>query len=106
MKIKVQNFRMLKDCTVDIEDNLSLIIGKNNCGKTSLLLALDKFLNNSGTKHVFTFDDFNNEFKQDLKKHIAGEGDVPPLLGISLKVFIEYDDDDDLANIGNKVIMD
>jgi len=43
-KIKVDNFRLLKEFEIDIEDNLSLVIGKNNCAKTSLLTILERFL--------------------------------------------------------------
>ena len=39
-KITVQNFRLLKDFSIDLEKELSLIIGKNNSGKTSLLYLL------------------------------------------------------------------
>lgn len=46
-KIIVRNFRLLKDFSIDLEDGLSLVIGKNNVGKTSLLLILDQFI---GTK--------------------------------------------------------
>lgn len=43
--VKVQNFRLLKNFSIDLEKELSLVIGKNNCGKTSLLQILDKVLN-------------------------------------------------------------
>lgn len=39
-RIKVQNFRLLKDFSIDIQKELSLIVGKNNVGKTSLLVVL------------------------------------------------------------------
>lgn len=108
-KIKVNNFRLLKDIVVDLEDDLSIILGKNNCGKTSLLLILDRFLGNNSGKAAFTFDDFNTDFKEDLKSRIENpqrDGEEYLLPGISLKLFIEYDEHDDLSNIGNKVIMD
>ncbi len=108
-RIKVQNFRLLKDISVDLEDDLSIILGKNNCGKTSLLLILDRFLGNNAGKPAFTFDDFNTDFKEDLKSRIENpqrDGEEYLLPGISLKLFIEYDEHDDLSNIGNKVIMD
>ena len=47
IKIEVQNYRLLKDFSIDLEDALSLVVGKNNCGKTSLLSVMDKFLNSS-----------------------------------------------------------
>lgn len=103
-KIRVKNFRLLQDISVDLEKELSLIIGKNNSGKTSLLLILKKFLG-STVKPPFKFDDFNIKFKADLEETIKND-DSFIASGISLKVFIEYDDKDNLSNIGNKVIMD
>jgi putative ATP-dependent endonuclease of OLD family len=103
-KVKIENFRLLKDLSIDIEDKLTLVLGKNNCGKTSLLLILDKFLNNKS----FSYDDFNLEFRASLEQQIlAGwtAGDKE-LQGISLKIFITYDKDDDLSAVGNTVIMD
>lgn len=41
-EIKVENFRLLKEFQLELEDDLSLLIGKNNVGKTSLLVVLDK----------------------------------------------------------------
>ena len=41
-KIDINNFRLLKQTSINCEKELSLIIGKNNCGKTSLLSALSK----------------------------------------------------------------
>jgi len=108
-KIAVKNFRLLKNLSIDLEEDLSLIIGKNNCGKTSLLLVLDKFLGSGASKNSFSFDDFNVDFKEELKSIIEGDelgADAFPFLGISLKLFIEYGEADDLCNIGNKVIMD
>ena len=129
-KIVIKNFCLLKDIVIDIEDNLSLIIGKNNCGKTSFLRILDKFIGTGTAPKRFTFDDFNIDLKDQIKflvengitkssvphfiskkdkKEILGnnfDGSKINFIGISLKIFIEYDDLDDLSNIGNKVIMD
>lgn len=38
-KLQINNYRMLKDFNFDLEDELSLVIGKNNCGKTSMSLS-------------------------------------------------------------------
>ncbi|GGD64294.1 ATP-dependent endonuclease [Emticicia aquatilis] len=103
-KIEIENFRLLKDFSIDIEEELSLVIGKNNTGKTSILSVLDKFLNE---KNKFTYDDFNIGFKNDLERLINAL-DVPdefPPKGIKLKIFIEYNDKDDLSNV-SRVLMD
>ncbi|KAA9338796.1 ATP-dependent nuclease [Adhaeribacter soli] len=106
-KIKVNNFRLLKEFTLDVEKELSLIIGKNNCGKTSLLTILDKFLSEKTTNsRAFTCDDFNIDFQKKLKCIIESEDDLKvPFLGISLKLYIEYEESDNLANI-SQVMMD
>ena len=76
---------LLKDFSIDLEDDLSWVIGKNNTGKTSLLLLLERFL--SGKKNNFTFHDFNIEFQEEieaaLSKNIAKEDYNN--LGINLK---------------------
>lgn len=107
-KLRIRNFRLLKDVTLDLEQDLSLILGKNNCGKTSLLIILERFLGGAG-KPSFSFDDFSTAFKEQLRHRVESpaEDTLPfPAPGISLRVFIEYNEDDDLSNIGNKVIMD
>jgi predicted ATP-dependent endonuclease of OLD family len=104
-KIKVKNYRLLKDFELDLEESLSLIIGKNNCGKTSLLSILDKFIGSKSLSNNFKFDDFNSEFKDELKTKIESN-DETSSFGISLKLFIEYSDTDDLSNIGNSIMMD
>lgn len=104
-KIKVKNYRLLKDFELDLEEDLSLVLGKNNCGKTSLLSILDKFIGSKSNNNSFTFDDFNSEFKDELKTKIDSH-DESGFLGFYLKLFIEYDEHDDLSNIGNTVMMD
>jgi predicted ATP-dependent endonuclease of OLD family len=48
-KIEINNFRLLKNLKLDLEEDLSLVIGKNNTGKTSILSILDKILNANWT---------------------------------------------------------
>ena len=103
-KIKIQNFRLLKDFGIDLEDTLSLIIGKNNTGKTSLLSLLERFL--YGKQNNFTFHDFNIEFQgkieDALSKDIAKENYSN--LGINLKLYIEYFKSDNLGNLSDLIL--
>ncbi len=106
-EIKVENYRLLKDFSIDLENDLSLVIGKNNTGKTSLLSVMDKFLNQSD-KSKFTYDDFNIDCKDKLKDIIKEETineETFKFIGIKLKIFIEYEKKDNLSNI-SKVMMD
>ncbi|MBN8685303.1 MAG: AAA family ATPase [Chitinophagales bacterium] len=104
IKIEVENFRLLKKFSMDLEEDLSLVIGKNNTGKTSILSILDKFLNE---KSKFSYDDFNIDFKNELEALIKSV-DIPEEFtpkGIKLKLFIEYNEKDDLSNV-SRVLMD
>lgn len=107
IKLHIENFRSLRNLEVDLEEYLSIIVGKNNAGKTSLLVALERFLSSSNSS--FDFDDFNLDFRQHvlaLAENKIQPGSPYPFCGIRLRVFIEYSDDDDLGNVGDKVIMD
>lgn len=106
-KIQVDNYRLLKNFSIDLEDELSLVIGKNNTGKTSILSVLEKFLNQS-EKNKFYFDDFNIDFKEELKNLIEGDFIVESdykAKGIKLKLFIQYTETCNLENV-SKVMMD
>lgn len=110
MKIKeiiIENFRLLKEFRLELEDDLSLLIGKNNVGKTSLLVVLDKFLNYGETKK-FQYNDFNLDFRSELKKMIENdkvEQNDYKELGIRLRLLIEYNNEDDLEYI-SPILMD
>lgn len=106
-QIQVQNYRLLKDFILDLEEELSLVLGKNNTGKTSILSVLEKFINSEKSK--FTSEDFNLVFKNLLKnlienKHEITEEEFNELgkdLGIKLRLVIQYFDKDDLSNISD-----
>lgn len=106
-KVQVENYRLLKNFSIDLEDELSLVIGKNNTGKTSILSVLDKFLNQS-EKNKFYFDDFNIDFKKEVQGLIEGdaieESDYEEK-GIKLKLFIQYTETCNLENV-SRVMMD
>lgn len=107
-KLQIENYRLLKSFSVDLEDELSLILGKNNTGKTSILSALEKFIGQVD-KNKFTFNDFNIEYKAELKSLLESGTEIAEAdytaSGIKLKVFIKYNETDDLSNI-SRVLMD
>lgn len=105
-KMKVKNFRLLKKFELDFKDELSLVIGKNNCGKTSALIILDKMLNSSKVM----WEDINLECQKELYEKIidfdiSEQEKVTSLETVNLQLFIEYDDNDSYANI-QKFMMD
>lgn len=106
-KIVINNFRLLKNTEIDLEKELSLIIGKNNCGKTSILTVLTKFLGEQSTTNNFNYDDFNIDFQNELFQCVdknVGTWRGRTCQGIELYVFIQYDDADNLANISSLML--
>lgn len=96
IKLYVENYRALKNCLVDISDDLTVVIGKNNTGKTSLAGILSKFLGGAS----FVYDDLNLAAKKSLYAEVIGESVsevLPP--SMSLTLVIRYTDEDTLKNI-------
>jgi len=108
-KIIVRNFRLLKDFSIDLEDNLSLVIGKNNVGKTSLLLILDQFIGpRSEGKRSFRFNDLNLDAQEQLKEFMISPlltEDTYSPIAISMRLLISYTDRDNLSNV-SPLLMD
>lgn len=107
-KIHIKNFRLLKDTCIDIEKTLSLIIGKNNCGKTSVLSAMNKFIGEQSSSNNFTYDDFNSDFKAQIWKVVETQNyNWPEKIprGIELYLYIECEPEDNLSNV-EKIILD
>jgi len=63
--LKVKNFRALDDVTLNIENDLTLIVGKNNTGKTSVFEILNFFLVQE--KRELKFENFSHNSYLDFK---------------------------------------
>ena len=66
-EIHVENFRLLKDVNVILDPNLTLIVGKNNTGKTSFANLIKKVI--SEEKSI-SINDYPLECRDDLYKTI------------------------------------
>lgn len=64
-QIQIKNFRLLDNATVNIEDDLTLIVGKNNTGKTSLFEIINIFTQQI---HDISFEDFSQSSYRIFKK--------------------------------------
>ena len=108
-KITVKNFRLLKDFSIDLEQEQSLIIGKNNSGKTSLLHLLHKILNWRDKGGCIHIDDFNIDYKKSLVDMLTNDENIKEEdyqeSGVRLRLYVKYTDYDDLSNVG-LIMMD
>lgn len=56
-KVKVEGFRLLQDVEIMLETNSTVIVGRNNSGKTSFTDVFDRFIGQSGAR--FRLEDFS-----------------------------------------------
>ncbi|MCE6989014.1 ATP-dependent endonuclease [Dyadobacter sp. CY323] len=113
MKIKsvdIKNFRLLKDVTLSLEDSTTVIVGRNNSGKTSLTEVFRRLIGDKNPS--FSLYDFSipsiSGFKTALKRKLEGKGDAEireVIPSIEIKITIEYPTDaEDLGALGDFVI--
>lgn len=96
--IEIHNFRILSDVKMEFGNNLCLMIGRNNTGKTSFLVLFEKFLNNLS----FDFNDFSVK-QRDKILHFDQYTDEAEL-AIQLILSIQYENKDDLCNISEFIL--
>jgi len=97
-KATVENFRLLKSCTLDLRKELSLLIGRNNTGKTSLLVLFEKFYKDQ--KFEYT------DFSVSLRDQIHAFGDATDIHDLSIRLVLEihYDDTDNLEHLSEFIL--
>lgn len=100
-KINIQNYRILKDFSLELKSELSLIVGKNNCGKTSVLSVLKKIIYERSS---LSWEDINLYHRKVIFENIKKVSDTPdselePILGINLQIWIQYSEEDSYQNI-------
>lgn len=122
-KIVIKNFRLLESPEIYLDDAITLIVGRNNSGKTSLTEIFYKFL--GPEKSQFRFEDFSISAYDNLREAVGKykeyeearakpeeeqvvfqkEKDYKSLIPkIELNIFIEYEEKDNLASL-QKFIM-
>lgn len=97
-RISVRNFRILQNSTLDFNRELCLMLGRNNTGKTSFMVIIEKFLKNG---------DFNfNDFSINLRSKLFAINDTTDVndLAIQLIMSIEYDEKDDLCHLSEFIL--
>lgn len=103
-KARVRNFRLLRDTTFELETDekkdLSILIGKNNSGKTSFIMAFDKFFRSQD----IDFNDFPIYLREKIL-NFNEETDIEEL-AIILELEIIYNENDNLNNISNFFVVD
>ena len=94
-KVRVQNYRLLKDVSLTFDNLITLIVGRNNTGKTSLAEVFRSFLTSSGPK--VRYEDFNQSalagFENALNAFVADKEEEtirPVVPAIQLELLLDY----------------
>ncbi|WP_018605559.1 ATP-dependent nuclease [Uliginosibacterium gangwonense] len=93
--VEVENFRLLHNVSLKLEDETTVVVGRNNCGKTSLSDVIRKFLSERST---FEIEDFSSacydNFCAAHRAHLRGASpeEVRALVpSINLRLHVSYD---------------
>jgi len=108
-QISIKNFRLLEDVELCLEDGATVIVGRNNSGKTSLTELFRRLLNEKAPR--FKLEDFSlgvhEQFWGAYELHGRGreEADIRQALPlISTILNVEYGKDEDLGPLADFVI--
>jgi putative ATP-dependent endonuclease of OLD family len=108
-KVAVKNFRLLHDIEVLLEKKTTVIVGRNNSGKTSLTEVMTRLLENRHS--TFRFEDFSfcahKQFWDALAAFAAkeSEDDVRKLLpAIEIQLTFSYDVDEPLGLMSDFIV--
>lgn len=105
-KIHIENYRLLTNIDIFLDRVLTLIVGKNNTGKTSVINLIRKVLNEEKTLSI---DDYPLECRSRLydviEKYWAGEIDQSEvkqqIAETSISFYIDYSEEDDDQPLGS-----
>lgn len=110
-KIAIKNYRLLTDATLQVDENTTLIVGRNNTAKTSFFHCMDSVLKGAS----FSYDDYpigkRNALISNIDKFICKKNSYDDLLKaidyISIVFFVDYSlesPDDDLGALSPFII--
>ena len=87
-KIRIRNYRRLADVTIDLDREISIFVGANNSGKTSVAHAIHFFI--GGARDRVSFHDISACRWSDIDAFEAGQSDSAlPVLSLDLWFSVE-----------------
>lgn len=99
-----QGIKKFENNSINIASTTTLLVGKNNSGKTTVLEALDKLVNSNSK---FIFDDFNYEYiKKLVEKYGNNKYDELPSIEFVLTIGLNKGTEDLIVNLGYFMSID
>ena len=104
--VQIQGYRAHEDTTVTLDNDLTVIVGRNNTGKTSFIEVIDKFIGPNKRNAIRTAD-FSADQRSELFAWLRSKSTKikakPPIPTITLTLRIDYtlqgDTAEDIASI-------
>jgi predicted ATP-dependent endonuclease of OLD family len=110
-KLSVKNFRLLADVTLQLEERTTVIVGRNNSGKTSLTELFRRLLSDKAS--AFRLEDFSLSAHDDfwlaygLKRNGSGAEKIREMLpSIDVTLTISYADNNSGLGLLTDFIVD
>jgi putative ATP-dependent endonuclease of OLD family len=110
-EVRIRNYRLLKDVQMTLDERSTLIVGRNNTGKTSLAEIFRSFL--AGPAPKLKYEDFNQSSLSGFETAlVAFQADVaeeevrPQIPAIELELLVDYRDDADAYGVLGDFIID
>lgn len=88
-RLKIVNYKLFQNVTVEMNDSINIFVGENDSGKTTILEALSMALtgkvNGSSMANRLNLDWFNAAVRTKFKQSVAN-GEIPELPSIELSL--------------------
>ena len=111
IEVRIKNYRLLKDIKLSFDKRSTLIVGRNNTGKTSLAEIFRSFLSSSGPK--IRYEDFNQSCLSEFEDAFTAlqndkpEDEIRPLIPtLELEILVDYTENSDSYGAVGDFIVD
>ena len=99
-KLRITNYKLFQNVIIEMNDDINILVGENDSGKTTILEALAMVLtgkiNGSNIANRLNLDWFNANARQEFKDNIVA-GNTPDLPTIEIEAYFAAPDEDEIA---------
>ena len=105
-KVKIENYKQFDNFSLNLNDQLNILIGDNSSGKSSILevvnLALTGYYRNQNLKNNLTSEIFNKEKVQEYIESLKTDNKLEPP-NIKIELYIEDIDADFMGDLCSEI---
>lgn len=98
-RLKIKNYKLFRNVTIEMNDEMNIFVGENDSGKTTILEALSMVLtgkiNGNNIVSRVNLDWFNVSIRNSFIETIEA-GDTPALPVIEIEVYFSIPEEDEV----------